>query len=186
MADAPPRPNLFFDFAILTCLIIIWTLLLISPSVFASLLKCQKRSGGTLLHQQLQPLTPRRHHPSKKRGSSDDLNHFNTYSMVQNNVQSPGLLLLGLSTGWDVTLNQLSFEPKKQHISVTSATAPDAVFEQLHSKACIRAATLPRCVLTQTHISWVWMVTHRTEWQIVQTSSTETSSLLRETTKLTE
>jgi hypothetical protein len=106
--------------------------------------------------------------------------------MVQNDVQSPGLLLLGLSTGWDVTFNQLSFEPNKQHISVTSATAPDAVFKQLHSKACIRAATLPRCILTQTHISWVWMVKHHTAWQTVQTSLTATSSLLRETTKLTE
>jgi hypothetical protein len=106
--------------------------------------------------------------------------------MFQNDVQSPGLLLLGLSTGWDVTLNQPSFEPNKQHISVTSATVPDAVFKQLHSKACIRAVTLSRCILTQTHISWVWMVTHHTAWQIVQTSLTATSSLLRETTKLME
>ncbi len=67
MSDAPPWSNLLFDFAILTCPIIIWTLLLIFPSVFASLLKCQQRSGGTLLRQQLQPLTPRRHHPSKKK-----------------------------------------------------------------------------------------------------------------------
>jgi hypothetical protein len=106
--------------------------------------------------------------------------------MFQNDVQSPGLLLLGLSTGWDVTLNQPSFEPNKQNISVTSATVPDAVFKQLHSKACIRAVTLSRCVLTQTHISWVWMVTHHTAWQIVQTTLTATSSLLRETTKLME
>jgi hypothetical protein len=69
MADAPPWPNFFLHFATLTCPIIIWMLLLIFPNVYADLLKCQRRTGGTLLHQLLQPLTPRRHHPSnKKRG----------------------------------------------------------------------------------------------------------------------
>jgi hypothetical protein len=55
--------------------------------------------------------------------------------MFQNDVQSPGLLLLGLSTGWDKTLNQPFSELHKQHISVTSAMLPDTVSKQLHSKA---------------------------------------------------
>jgi len=67
MADAPPWPNFVFEFAFFTCPIIIWELLLIFPSVFTALLKCNRRSGGTLLHNQLQPLTPRRHHPSRKK-----------------------------------------------------------------------------------------------------------------------
>ena len=67
MADAPPWPNLFFEFAVLACPIIIWTLLLISPHAFADLLKCHRRSGGTLLHQQCRTLTPQLHHPSSKK-----------------------------------------------------------------------------------------------------------------------
>ena len=67
MADAPPWPNLVFNYAILICRIIIWTLLLILPPAFANLLKCHYQSGGTLLHQQCQPLTPQRHHPSRKK-----------------------------------------------------------------------------------------------------------------------
>jgi hypothetical protein len=67
MADAPPWPNIVFEFAVFACPIIIWKLLLIFPSVFTSLLKCNRMSGGTLLYKQLQPLTPQRHHPSKKK-----------------------------------------------------------------------------------------------------------------------
>ena len=67
MADAPPWPNLFFEFTVLACPIIIWTLLLISPHAFADLLKCHRRSGGTLLHQQRRSLTPQRHHPRRKK-----------------------------------------------------------------------------------------------------------------------
>jgi hypothetical protein len=67
MADAPPWSNIFLDFATLTCPIIICMLLLIFPNVYADLLKCQRRSGGTLLYQHLQPLTPQHHHPSKKK-----------------------------------------------------------------------------------------------------------------------
>ena len=67
MADAPPWPNFVFEFAAFTCPIIIWTLLLIFPGVFTSLLRCNRRSGGTLLYNQMQSLTPRRHHPSRKK-----------------------------------------------------------------------------------------------------------------------
>ena len=67
MADAPPWSNFVFEFAVFACPIIIWTLLLIFPHAFANLLKCNHRSCGTLLHQQCQPLTPRRHHPSRKK-----------------------------------------------------------------------------------------------------------------------
>jgi hypothetical protein len=98
----------------------------------------------------------------------------------------PGLLLLGLSTGWVVTLNQLSFESDVQHTSVTSATALNDVSGQLHIKAYTKLIALQRCVLTQTHISWVWMGMHHTAWQIAQTSSTATLRLLREIIKLME
>jgi hypothetical protein len=95
------------------------------------------------------------------------------------------LLLLGLYTGWDVTLNQPSIKQSAQHLRDTSALALDAAFEQLHSKACTKAATLHLCVLTQTHILWVLMVMRCTAWQTVQTNLTATSSLSRENTKLT-
>ena len=67
MADAPPWPNLVFDYTILICPIIIWLLLLIFPPAFANLLKCHQRSGGTLLHQQRRSLTPRHHNTSRKK-----------------------------------------------------------------------------------------------------------------------
>ena len=152
MADAPPWPNFVFKFAVLACPIIIWKLLLIFPHDFANLLKCHRRSGGTLLHQQCRSLTPQRHHPTGKRGKSGDLHPFNTYSSAQSAVRSPCLPRLGLSTGWDVTLNQLSIEHSAHHMGVTRALAPDDVFEQLHSKACTKAATSHWCVLIQTHI----------------------------------
>ena len=66
---------------------------------------------------------------------------------------------------------------------VTSALALDAALEQLHSKACTKAATLHLCVLTQTHMLWVLMVMRHTAWKIVLTSMTATSSLSRGITK---
>ena len=189
MADAPSWPNIVFEFAAFTCPIIIWTLLLIFPSVFTNLMKCNRRAGGTLLYKQLQPLTPRRHHPSRKKKKfrrPPSLLHSNTYSIIQNAMHLPGLLLLGLSTRWVVTLNHLSFDLDVQHTSVTSATALNDVSGQLHTKAYTKLIALQRCVLTQTHISWVWMGMHHTAWPIAQTSSTATSRLLREIIKLME
>ena len=152
MADAPPWTNLVFQYDILICPIVIWTLLLIFPPAFANLLKCHHRSGGTLLHQHRRSLTPQHHHPSRKK------REFRQPPPLQHLLHrpkccgSPCLQLLGLSTSWDVTLNHLSSEQSVQHVGANQALSPDTVFEQRHSKACSKLATSHWYVLILTHI----------------------------------
>ena len=88
----------------------------------------------------------------EKRGSSGNLHPSNIYFIAQNAVQSPCLQLLGLSTSWDVTLNQLYIEQRGQHMGATRAFSPEDVFEKLHSKACTKLAISHQCVLIPTHI----------------------------------
>ena len=127
--------------------IIIWTLLLIFPQAFANLLKCHRRSGGTLLHQQCQSLTPRRHRTSRKKR---EFRRPPPLQPLLHRQKCCGITLF--AAAWFVYRLGCNFETVIHQMGVTRALSPDTVFEQLHSNACTKADTSHRCVLIQTNI----------------------------------